>query len=258
MAPPGAGGHPPYAWLEAGEPRGLYVDAIRLALQRAGVQQPVRWVMEPWKRALRSAEAGRAHLLFPPARYPGERPYLAAFSPPLFDTQPVVVCSLAALQRRERRRWPEDFLDLRFGVVDGVLFGGARWRALLARGLLRTEAVAGVQTNVRKLSAGRLDCVLASRHAVAWALAQDKATGDSLRVAVRLPPSIGHLAYVAHPREPLQALAPDFAQRLDAALLQLRRDGELQRLLERHRCDGGPADWAGVIDAPADTGWRGG
>jgi polar amino acid transport system substrate-binding protein len=239
--------HPPYSWQENGQPKGLYVELLQLALQQLP-GQTVRWEMEPWRRALRRAELGQAHALFPPHRFGAERPFLGRYVPLIGDEQPVVVCQLERLQARTRTRWPEDFGDLRFGLSAGVLMGGDAFWAAVNRGDIRAEAVGSIQLNLRKLMARRSDCHINTRYSINWALNQGPVTpgAPTLVVAVRLPPSGGHLAFVRSPAAPLQA-EPELERQLSEALDALRRDGTVNRLLVQRGLVPGPPDWAGVI-----------
>lgn len=242
--------HPPYSHVEDGHAAGLYVDVLTQALARAGYR--AEFHLMPWRRALLAVQAGAAMAIFPPHRFAAERPFLDAYSPPIYDEEPVLLCRRAALLHRTRSRWPEDFDDLRFGLAAGVLMGGADFQAGVAAGRFRAEALGNIDVNLRKLASGRTDCHLNDLHTLQWAAAHLPAPARAdWVVAVRLPVESGHLAYRRDDDGRFGAERERFARRVDAALLAMRADGSLNTIAARWRTAERLPDWENQLRVAA-------
>jgi len=231
--------YPPYSYQQQGQAAGIYAEVLQAAeplLKGYRLQlKPV-----PWRRGLAAIEAGRELALVPPYYRPLERPWIGPYSVPMLEERLAVFCRAAVFEGDPRLRWPDDYRGLRFANNMGFLLGGQPFWNYVQLGLIHVEEAPGTQANLLKLVHQRVDCYLNDRISVLSELAQMRVAGlyDGNRHAVIVEgPSIavehGHVGFSNRvgPRFPYRE---DFARQLDAALIQLRQSGVIERIVQRY------------------------
>ena len=204
-------GNPPFAFERAGRAEGYYPKVVQAAAQRAGLD--LRGAALPWVRAMRELELGQACVAGAYATPSRRAQYL--LSEAVFRDRILVV----ALRTRGLPpvRQVADLQGLRVGVVRGWVYGPLEPHL---QSLQRVESTYDDQLFMG-LASGRTDVVLAVQYAAQHTLAQLKIDG---MVLGELAQAELHL---------LCPMTPEFRRllaRLDPALLELRRSGEMARI----------------------------
>lgn len=151
-----AGNLPPFAWDASGGPRGFAQELVEVMAQRLGRQAVVSYV--PWARAVRMAEQGPHHGIFPLARTP-DREARFQWLVPLMTVR-YGLYTLATESRLEM----DQLRELRIGVLRGspiaanlraerfkTIVEAKDYRDLLR--LLREQALGGVYAGTPMLEA---------------------------------------------------------------------------------------------------------
>jgi polar amino acid transport system substrate-binding protein len=217
----------PYSYVENGVFKGMYVDILRLA---ASAMPDYRLELQPrpWKRGLDALEKGQVFGLFPPGRKT-QRPYVQPYSAMLYRESVVLFCH-DAVMRTPRTRFPADFAGLTIGVNTGFLLS-EKLMAPAREGLLRLEAAKGNEANLKKLALRRIDCYAsdrgAARHTARQLGAELASYGFQLHEVLELSSEATYIAYSARNTPAYKA---DFIQKMNAALLAMRQNGELARI----------------------------
>lgn len=191
--------YPPYSYLnDEGVPSGIYVDLLQHVFAKMDDYE-VAIELVPWERALTALSAGEVFAVFPPYFYPDNvRPYIGAYSVPLYEESVAVFCRNDVLNVR-RSRWPEDFYGLSIGMNQGFAFGGdAFWLAVEQGDVLLSEAQSNWH-NLLMLMDDRIDCYVNDRLSILRQLQKMHDGGDWRG---ELPEEVliierhtGHLAY---------------------------------------------------------------
>ncbi|MGX9700008.1 substrate-binding periplasmic protein [Janthinobacterium lividum] len=217
----------PYSYVENGVFKGMYIDILRLA---ASAMPDYRLELQPrpWKRGLAALEKGQVFGLFPPGRKT-QRPYVQPYSAMLYRESVVLFCH-DAVMRTPRTRFPADFAGLTIGVNTGFLLS-EKLMAPAREGLLRLEAAKGNEANLKKLALRRIDCYAsdrgAARHTARQLGAELASYGFQLHEVLELSSEATYIAYSARNTPAYKA---DFIQKMNAALLAMRQNGELARI----------------------------
>ena len=222
----------PYSYVEDGELKGIYVDVLRIASTKLAPHYEIELQAIPWKRGLKNLETGRSMALFPPYRSK-ERPYIGPYSVPLYRETVVLFCNPSDANRLPRR-FPDDFAGLTIGLNLGFALGDKMTDAVKDRTFTVTESK-GNEDNLWKLQAGQIDCYANDRLAVQYSFGklQDKPKfkqfkGYRLAEAAELSSEEAFIGYSAASRLAYKA---DFIKQMDAALLEIKRAGTINKLV---------------------------
>ena len=225
---------PPYAYVENGQFKGIYVELISLAAKQLEPQYTVVLKPTPWKRGLKNLETGKSLALFAPFRNQ-ERGYIGAYSTPLYRETVVLFCS-DAVMNKSPRTFPEDFTGLTIGINLGFVLGERMTAASKAQVFTLRES----QGNLQKLQSGEIDCYANDRLATYYSFnaLRDKQRrrnltrfqGFRLNPAQELSSEETFIAYsAAHPA----SYKDDFIKQMNAALSQLEKSGAINPLIGR-------------------------
>ncbi len=227
--------YPPYSYAEKGEARGIYAEIFR----KAFAQMPeyhVEIKPVPWKRGLKMLETGEGFALYPPYFRPQERPYMK-YSTPVLSESVAVFCSPAIAERVERKRWPEDFYGLRFGINAGFSLGGESFDKAVKSGQIIVDPASGNHVNLEKLNLQRIDCYMNDRFSILWEWRHMNAEGLNRDGAKIIETAIvgaeqGYLGYTERDNGRF-AYKNDFIVEFNKIIEAMRRTGEIQRIAER-------------------------
>lgn len=233
-------GYPPYAYEKDGKPAGLYYEIVKAAFARMrGYQVTVQPV--PWKRGMALLQSGAGFALYPPYMNTRDEPWTWPYSRPLYEEHVVAVCRKDVLAGGARTRWPEDFYGLTIGNNSGFIIGGDAFDQAVRAGRLRMEDARDSATNILKLKLRRIDCYINDRYSIEWTTRQLRAEGRladgagqaELVEAAVIAVKNGYLGYTNrdHGRFPFKQ---DFVRQFDTAIDDLRRSGELDRLVRSY------------------------
>lgn len=217
----------PYSYVESGAFKGMYIDILR---QAADSMPGYRLELQPrpWKRGLAALEKGQVFGLFPPGRKT-ERPYVQPYSAMLHRESVVLFCH-DAVMRTPRTHFPNDFVGLTIGVNTGFLLS-EKLMAPARQGLLRLEAAKGNEANLKKLALRRIDCYASDRGAARHTARQlqDELARYRFQLHEVLELS-SEATYIAYSARNTPAYKADFIEKMNAALLAMRQNGELARI----------------------------
>ncbi len=231
--------YPPYSYQAPHGVAGIYVDILRAAEPHLRGYR-LKLLPQPWRRALAEVEAGRALAVVAPYYRPQERPWISPYSVPMLEERVVVLCRQAVFASAPRLRWPDDYYGLRFANNLGFLSAGQPFWNAVRLGLIQVEEAPGSRANLLKLAHGRVDCYLNDRISILSELAQmrrdgvyDEAKLERLAEGPTVSVEHGHVGFSNRDsgRYPFKE---DFAKQLDAALIELRQSGEIDRIVERY------------------------
>lgn len=208
--------NPPFMYTRNGQATGAYPAIVRIAFARMGV--PVTLEAKPWARALAELDRGQAAVAG--IYRTEERAQRSDFSDPLLTE------NIAVFVRNPQGYKFTGIADLAgktVGTVRGWSYGDA-FDSARKRGLFIAEDTRSDQQNFEKLANGRLDAVLAIEEAgLAIVQASRASTTGPLKPYLASNP-----AHVAFPKgSGNAALLP----RLNKAIADMKKDGELDRLL---------------------------
>lgn len=225
----------PYSYVEDGELKGIYVDLLRIAGKKLAPRYELELQAIPWKRGLRNLATGRSMALVPPYRSK-ERPYIDPYSTPLYRETVALFCNTSD-SKRLPRRFPDDFAGLTIGVNLGFALGDKMTDAVKARTFTVTEAK-GNEDNLWKLQAGLIDCYANDRLAVQYSFGKllGKAKFkpfDKYRL-IEAAELSSEEAFIGYSAASTVGYKADFIKLMDAALLELKRAGTVDKLVNEY------------------------
>lgn len=124
----------------------------------------------PWSRAVALVENGRAHGLVGTYYQPDSRPWIDPYSTPLLDDPVTIFCGPGVADASWT--YPQDYEGLTFGILTGSLGAGEELFEMAEAGQLAVEEAPGIEANVRKLTAGRIDCFVEGGFSVRASMAE--------------------------------------------------------------------------------------
>lgn len=232
-------GYPPYSYAEGDEAKGLYTDILRTAFTRMP-EYNVHIRPVPWARGLAEVASGRAFALYPPYYRPIARPWMD-YSRPILRERVVVFVRAELARIRPVEHFPFGYSGLHIGVNRGFMsIADEDYQSMLAKGVLKQSYANDNRTNLARLYHGRIDVYINDRLSVQWELEQMQREGvfaqSDLNWLVEGPWLSGEAGYLGYTR--LNATAypykPKFMQRLDKILVELERDGSIERLAKSY------------------------
>lgn len=208
--------NPPFMYARNGQASGVYPAIVRIAFARMGV--PVTLEAKPWARALSELDRGQAAVA---------GIYRTDARAQRFDfSDPLLTENIAVFVRNPQSYKFSGIADLAgktVGTVRGWSYGDA-FDSARRRGLFTTEDTGSDQQNFQKLASGRLDAVIAIEEA-GLAIVQASRAGTTGPLKPYLASNPAHVAFPKGNGN--AALLP----RLNKAIADMKKDGELDRLL---------------------------
>ncbi|MYN25140.1 transporter substrate-binding domain-containing protein [Duganella sp. CY42W] len=204
-----------------GEFAGLGADLVRLLARRHGYQP--RFEIYPWRRALEVVGGGKADLLVSPYKT-AERLRVMRYSEQAFFQD-----ELAFYVRADAMPiWEGDYTLLkgrRIVIINGWAYGEAFAKALP---LMNVSVTNTVENGLQMLSHGHIE-MFASNRRDTDPVVKQLGLGD--RVLALAPLIDVQDAYFAYPLAPRHR---DLPAQMDHLLIELKKNGELQRLARRY------------------------
>ncbi len=218
---------PPYNWVENEEYKGIDLDIVREACQRAGIS-PV-FKNRPWKRVLKEVETGEADGGFSSFMTP-EREAFAHFltgSPLHYSTY-----SIFAKQGREfPYKKVEDLFGKRLGIVRGFAINKDFDDAVKA-GKIIVEEVTALEQNILKLLADRIDAFVHQQDLTMYALKTKKFQGNVVMLPVPIEPA--RPAYLIISKAAKIPQKEQLTERLNTALKNMQEDGTIANICDKY------------------------
>lgn len=206
---------------------GINADLAHEALRRMGCQ--TRFVEMPWARGIHSLKKGTLDILPGALRTP-EREAFAHFSQPINRSPNVLFMARGAAEKYHFRQLADLIgTDFRLGAQIDVAYG-ADYQALLQNPEFKSHLVLinSRRGAWRMIQAGRLDGMIADEITGLLELEQMALSGDIQRsnLIISGEPSAFALSK--------QSLNPDFAQKFDQNISNMKADGTYQRIMETY------------------------
>lgn len=211
---------------------GYMIEIARYALAKGGHQ--VDYQILPWRRSLDAAERGRIDCVV------GVHPVSARSL--LYTEESYGRVEEAFFSRRDAPPWQYrnvgDLRDKVVAVIGGYRYGDSIDPYVAEMANTRSVYVANgedaLERNIRMLLAGRVDLVLEVPY-VFNAKAKEMGVLQEVREAARLNESYD--LYIAC--SPVRVTSDGYLRLLDAGIRELRRTGELRKILDKY----GVEDW---------------
>lgn len=230
----GPSDYPPYTYLEDGLPSGIFPEIIAELSDRIdGYRIEIHNL--PWKRALKSVEMGNHIAVFPPYRWPGQRPWMTAYSEPLVQETVAVYCQPEVIETA-RPRWPDDYFGLTIGLGLGSLAAGPSFFEAAEAGSL-THRPIPLESIIPHLLSREVDCVVQDDYVLRYhyrRYTQLRAINEPFEARARLGAQIStHWAHLGFSSDP-KGLFPyqdDFLRKLNIAIRAMRTEGRIDAIV---------------------------
>lgn len=229
----------PYNCDPDGERPGFMVEIAQRVFSAAGYQ--VEYVVEPWKRALQSVQAGRYQGLI------GVTPRILqrleqSLQVPEQEQARIRAAYFTLADRTWRYNGTQSLYSERLGLIAGYGYAPIRDYIAANEGTERVQYAHGedaLQVNLRKLLHGRISLVRSDVLAFRYT-AQQMGLDDSFRDAGGEPlDEPDSLLYIAFAPAEVCPQCAEYAQTLSQGMSELRQSGELGQILARY----GLRDW---------------
>lgn len=150
--------YPPYSYVHNAQLKGVYVDLVREAAKTLLPEYIVILEPMPWKRALIKIKQGEVFGILPPYKHFEERPYIGAYSSPLYTEKVVVICKKGTniSQAFESSANPE--IPIALGLNSGYLVLDQKYKAAVERQSIKLYPNKSTEANLLKLVLGRIHC----------------------------------------------------------------------------------------------------
>lgn len=224
--------YPPYSYDRDGTPAGLYVQILHEAFARMP-DYDLTIELAPWRRGLRMLEQGEAVGLFPPYLRPSDRPYIGAYSVPLFEESVVSYCLDAVASAVAGKPFPEGYAGLTFGNNAGFMTGGNDFEAMRRLGRIVVNESTGTELNLKKLLVGRVQCYINDRLAIRYGLRIIGSEGAGVRETAVIRKETAHVAWSREALESMPWLKA-LTDRLDETLRAMHEDGSINRIVNAY------------------------
>lgn len=220
-------GYPPLHWYDGHAFHGASIELIKHILGDLDIPYEIRFV-GPFSRVMAAAKAGRVDIITTLKRTPERETFLT------YTTQPAFISPVAVFVDSTHpfsyAKW-SDLIDKRGGYVHGNKFGEPFDTFLNTR--LHMEEANTLDSNFRKLAAGRIDYVVTGYYAgVSYLQAKDP---DSPITALRpyVNESTNFVAFVS------QSACVKYLADFNRRLIEFLHTQEADQLIQRAQ-----AEWA--------------
>lgn len=231
--------HPPYAYLEEGQAKGIYVDLIRAAF-KDNTEFKIKIKLVPWKRALYLVESGQSEGIFPPHFFPEQRPFLIDYSAPILNEDAVVYCNTESLSEKgiavtSLQKWPDDFHNATFAISRGVKMGGEAFWEQVESGTVVSQEVEGPEIALLMLMNQRADCHINDRATIEWHLKSISSTFSIQSRSIAFIRLLNREAgYLALSEKLSTGIRARLLQQFNSAIEEMRSNGRYLEILQRY------------------------
>ena len=156
---------PPYSYVLGGGAAGIYVEILQAVFARMPKYE-LQISPMPWKLAMQQTQAGE--FLGAVGSYRRASRAWMTYSAPILKENVAVFCRKEIAQKVVGKVFPQGYAGLRFARNTGFKIGGDAFDAMAERNEITVEDVASTELNLRKLSAGRVDCYITDRNLMSW------------------------------------------------------------------------------------------
>lgn len=217
---------PPYAYKEHGQGKGIDHDIIIEAAKRLNIRVRIDFV--PWRRMYDSIENGTCDAGSTFFHIKSRESFAIYVNPPLhFSTYAVFV--------RKGNEFPYSSLESLAGKKVGVTRGyrlSTEFKHAVEHGKIHVEEVETIAMNIRKVAAGRLDCMVSNLDATHIELKRAGLLGRVVPLPIPVMESRGlHLVFSKAGR---YGANRQFIARLEAVLEGMKEDGTFRKIYDSY------------------------
>lgn len=219
---------PPLSYEENGVIKGFFSDVFREAARRAGFE--VSLALYPVKRLEAYSQTGEIDGVAALLHTKEREQYL------IYSQMPIMV-SRGRVFVKKGREFPfsaiSDLKGKKIGIIAGWAMNNAELTQALREGTLQAEAVALHDQNLKKLMAGRVDCIIGTEN-LTWYHAHKLGIAENL-VALHRPVAeysvfVGVSQFTKNIRDP-----EAFLKKIDAALREIQSDGTYENFERQYK-----------------------
>ncbi|AUG53995.1 substrate-binding periplasmic protein [Thalassospira marina] len=226
---------PPYAYLNGAVMAGAYTDILRQAAMRLP-QYEIEFAGVPFKRGMEMLQRGEIMAFYPPYM-DAERDWVDRYSEAILDESVVVLCTRQFVSHRTLLSYPFDYIGARFGNTSGYRLAGKDLFEMADRHEITLEEAHSTEINLRRLLAGRIDCYVNDRLAIATSLGEIGTETIEVRRELTETAVLGrHQGAIAYTPDDTAKWPhrDEFAAALDIVLRQMHEDGVIDQILQHY------------------------
>lgn len=204
-----------------GQPQGIAVDLVKKIMTNLGHQVTIE--VMPWARGLEMAKTGTADAIFTAYKTPDREQFLDY-------AKVVLIPQIVALYvpKNSAIKFDGDLLklkDKRFGVISTISYGKT-FDGL--RDQLNTERVENLESNLRKMLAGRVDLIISNIYVAESEINKLGLQNDLIKLAPEVETVDSYIAFSKV--KGLAKLRDDFDKELD----KLVKDGTYAEIMAKY------------------------
>ncbi|MFM8453934.1 MAG: substrate-binding periplasmic protein [Gammaproteobacteria bacterium] len=234
----GDANYPPYSFYQDGRMQGLYTEIIQ-AIANEMSDFDIKIEPLPWKRGLKQLEEGSIFALYPPYYRPKERPFIYAYSLPLFQEEIVLYCSQTTLDSHKNLKdWPEDYKGLVISNQLGFLtpYNNPKAKVLIESGQIKIKEYKTIEDNLLALDK-EANCHINDKLAIIDALNSKKPhiknVFKNLKYTCTAAFESGHLAITKQNSKTFY-FRDDFLKIFNKKLSELKNKPQWQEILNKY------------------------
>jgi len=230
----------PYSYLENKELKGTYIKILKTVFDRMP-DYDVTVTAVPWKRGKKLMESGKGFGLATAYFHGHDWPYLYPYSLPFASDVLNVYCTDEIL-KTPRPIWPGDYKNLRIGRPSGFSgWGGPEFDEMVKAKKIKMEESKGSVTQILKLGAGRIDCMIMDQ--TTYNVEYHKALKDGRFHPKWKEPVLSveisrNEVYIGYSKKAIESgdypFHMDFRQKFDSELFKMIRSGERDKILNAY------------------------
>ena len=248
---------PPFAFRDQdNQLTGIYIEAVK-KIAKGMPNYDISFKVVPWARAKALAEQGKAFAILPPyfhahdwlTKSKPHRPYLWPYSQPIFAQTDMVICR-SDVKLNDSASFPKDFTELHFASMRGDGRAGTEFFDLVKAKKISLTQLNSIESAILFFLHRHADCIVSSQYTFYWYLGKlqevksferngKDITVNSgiktipLREVTVIATNYGHLAYTDINSEQGFPFKKDFSIQFDVGLYQLKKSGELDRIIDK-------------------------
>ena len=218
--------YPPYMSKDGADATGIWADVVKEAGRRMdGVSFKLDAV--PWSRAVGLVEQGRAHGLVGTYYKPEARPWIATYSEPAMTEQVSVYCHSGVA--KSDWTYPDDYKGLTFGNNTGFRTPGAKFFTMVEAGDIQLQEAPSTEQNLKKLSAGRIDCYVQERLSAEIAI-----NSGGIDNVERVTDASSEESFIGYTETWTGPEAEAFIAAMDKAIKEMKADGTIDKIIKNY------------------------
>lgn len=230
----------PFSFKDGKQAKGMYIDVLK-AVFRKMPDFEVSLTPIPWSRGKVMMKKGQGFGLAPAFFHGHDWPYLYPYSLPFYTETIEAICHEGTLKKTARKNWPDDYIGLKIGNVNGFDgWGGEKFRALVKEKKIAYFEVGGSEALIKMVESKRADCIMMEDKAFDFVLRKLKNSnkkGKSFGSNLVKSAIIGQdPVYIGYSKKKLDLQdSLKFRQAFDSALYLMLKNGEVEKIMDAYK-----------------------